>query len=85
MCQNGENLLFTDSVMLKSLIAPLIAYVSKLRFPTLFGIVAVLFVLDFVTPDFIPFADEILLGLGAALLASWKKRKDPKTKNDAAD
>ncbi len=71
--------------MLKSLIAPFIAYAAKLRFPTLFGIVTVLFVLDFITPDFIPFADEILLGLGAALLASWKKRKDPKTENDAAD
>ena len=71
--------------MLKSLVAPLIAYLAKLRFPALFAITAVLFVLDFFTPDFIPFADEILLGLAAALLASWKKRKDPKTENDAAD
>lgn len=71
--------------MLKSLIGPLIAYMAKLRFPTLFAITAFLFVLDFMTPDFIPFADEVLLGLGAALLASWKKRKAPKTENDAAD
>lgn len=71
--------------MLKSLIAPFIAYASKLRFPTLFGVVAVLFVLDFITPDLIPFADEILLGLSTAVLAAWKKRKDPKTENDAAD
>jgi hypothetical protein len=71
--------------MLKSLIAPFIAYASKLRFPTLFGIVAVLFVLDFITPDLIPFADEILLGLSTAVLAAWKKRKDPKSGNDAAD
>ncbi len=71
--------------MLKSLIAPFIAYASKLRFPTLFKVVLGLFVLDFITPDFIPFVDEILLGLSAALLAAWKKRKDPKTENDAAD
>ncbi len=66
--------------MLKSLIAPIVAYFSKLRFPTLFKIFLVVFVLDLVSPDFllplIPF-DEILLGLGTALLASWKKRKDP--------
>ena len=28
-------------------------------------------------PDFIPFADELLLGLGTLLLANWKKRKAP--------
>ena len=66
--------------MLKPLIAPLIAYFSKLRFPTLFKIFLVVFILDLISPDLllplIPF-DEILLGLGTALLASWKKRKDP--------
>ncbi len=71
--------------MLKSLVTPLIAYLAKLRFPTLFGITVVLFILDFFTPDFIPFADEILLGLAAALLASWKKRKNSQSDNDAAD
>jgi hypothetical protein len=63
--------------MLKSLIAPIVAYFAKLRFPVLFGITATLFVFDFLTPDFIPFADELILGLTAALLARWKKRKDP--------
>ncbi len=62
--------------MLKSLIGPFVAYAAKLRFPVLFKVVLGLFVLDFLIPDIIPFADEILLGLGAALLASWKKRKD---------
>jgi hypothetical protein len=47
-----------------------------LRFPALFAITGVLFILDFFIPDAIPFADEILLGLGAALLGSWKKRKE---------
>jgi hypothetical protein len=71
--------------MLKSLVAPLVAYVAKLRFPTLFKITLALFFIDFFTPDFIPFADELLLGLGAALLASWKKRKEPNNGNDATD
>ena len=71
--------------MLKSLIGPFVAYAAKLRFPTLFKLVLGLFVLDFLTPDMIPFADEIPLGLGAALLAAWKKRKPPILPNDAAD
>ena len=61
--------------MIKLLIGPLIAFLAKLRFPALFMVTAVLFVLDFFIPDAIPFADEALLALGAALLGSWKKRK----------
>jgi len=70
--------------MFKLIIAPLIAYLARLRFPVLFAIAAVLFILDFVIPDAIPFVDEILLGLGAALLGSWKKRKDPNPPNDSS-
>ena len=29
---------------------------------------------DLVVPDLVPFADEILLGLGTLLLANWKDR-----------
>lgn len=71
--------------MLKSLIGPVVAYFAKLRFPVLFGVTAVLFVLDFFTPDLIPFVDEILLGLATALFARWKKRKSPDLPDDAAD
>jgi hypothetical protein len=35
-----------------------------------------LFLVDLVVPDLVPLADELLLGLGTLLLASWKKRKD---------
>ena len=63
--------------MFKLIIAPLIAYLTRLRFPALFAVTAVLFILDFFIPDAIPFVDEILLGLGAALLGSWKKWKEP--------
>ncbi|MER2506630.1 MAG: DUF6116 family protein [Azonexus sp.] len=68
--------------MFKLIVSPLVAYLTRLRFPALFAITAVLFTLDFFIPDVIPFVDEILLGLGAALLGSWKKRKEPNPPND---
>jgi hypothetical protein len=49
--------------------------VSRLRFPQLFFLTAVLFALDVVIPDFIPFADEILLAMATLLLGSWKKQR----------
>ena len=62
--------------MSKLFVGPLIAYLARLRFPPLFAVTAVLFIVDFFIPDVIPFIDEILLGLGAALLGVWKKRRD---------
>lgn len=50
-------------------------FAANLRFPTLFVITACLFVVDLVIPDVIPFADELLLGLGTLLLGSLRKRK----------
>ena len=50
-------------------------FASGLRFPTLFMIAASLFVLDLLIPDFIPFADEILLALGTLLLGSLRRKK----------
>lgn len=38
------------------------------------AILVSLFVLDLVVPDPIPFADEIMLGLLAALAALWRSR-----------
>lgn len=52
----------------------LIARLTRLRFPALFAFAATLFVIDLLVPDVIPFADEILLGLVTALLASVKRR-----------
>jgi hypothetical protein len=48
-------------------------YSSRLRFPQLFGAVAVLFFLDLLIPDLVPFTDEILLGLLTLLLGSLQK------------
>jgi hypothetical protein len=52
----------------------LIQYASELRFPKLLALAAVVFVLDLIFPDVIPFADEILLGLTTLLLGTLKKR-----------
>lgn len=60
--------------MFKLLLGPLIAYLATLRFPLLFALTAALFILDLLIPDTIPFVDEILFGLGAALLGNWRKR-----------
>ena len=57
------------------LLAPVMRWLSRLSYPRLFLLAAVLFVVDLVVPDFVPLADEILLGLGTLLLANWKDRK----------
>ena len=50
----------------------LLRYASNLRFPRLLAVAAVLFVIDLLIPDPLPFVDEILLGLTSLLLASLK-------------
>ena len=50
-------------------------FASGLRYPTLFKLVGILFVVDFFVPDLSPFLDEILLGLGTLLLGSLRARK----------
>ena len=56
------------------LLAPVMRFAGRLRFPVLFAITAVLFVVNLVVPDPIPFVDELLLGLGALLFANLRKR-----------
>ena len=50
-------------------------YASRLRFPYLFLITAIVFVLDLAIPDLIPFVDEVLLGLFTVILGSLRKRE----------
>jgi len=59
------------------LLGPILRWFGKLSYPRLFVVAAFLFVADMLIPDVIPFADELLLGLGTLLLANWKRRKDP--------
>lgn len=63
--------------MANPLLAPLMGFLGRLSYPRLFLLTAGLFALDLVVPDFIPFIDELLLGLGTLLLANWKNRKQP--------
>ena len=53
----------------------LIQYASRLLFPKLLALAAVVFIVDLILPDVIPFADEILLGLITLLLGTLKKVK----------
>jgi len=52
----------------------LMQYTSRLRFPKLLALAALVFAVDLIVPDVIPFADEILLGLITLLLGMLKKR-----------
>lgn len=63
--------------MANPLLLPLLAWARRLRYPTLFKLTAALFALSVLLPDPLPFVEEILLGLGTLLLASWKNRRAP--------
>ncbi len=47
----------------------LLGWAENLRFPWLLLITATLFGVDLAIPDFIPFIDEILLGLATLILS----------------
>jgi hypothetical protein len=65
------------SVPKNALLAFFERFAGGLRFPQLFWLTAILFVLDLLIPDLVPFADEILLGLATLLLGNWKRRRGP--------
>ena len=48
---------------------------NQLKFKNLFFLVVGLFIIDLLVPDFIPFIDEIILGLLAIILGNWKKER----------
>jgi hypothetical protein len=60
--------------MSNPVLAPLLRWFGKLSYPRLFLLTAILFVVNVVVLDPIPFVDELLLGLGTLLLANWKQR-----------
>jgi hypothetical protein len=53
----------------------ILGWARKRRFPTLLLFTGGLFAVDLLVPDFIPFIDELLLGLGTLILARWKDRR----------
>jgi hypothetical protein len=52
----------------------IVRWASRLRFPYLLLLTAVLFVLNLFIPDVLPLADELVMGLVTVLLASWRKK-----------
>jgi len=56
----------------------------NLRFPTLFLILGLLTLIDFLIPDFIPYIDEIALAILTVLFGMWKNRK-PMNYQDSAE
>ncbi len=58
-------------------VAGLLRVAAGRRFPTLFTVMAGLFVLDLLVPDLIPLADELLLSLLALLFACIRRRPAP--------
>lgn len=61
-----------------------VRWASRLRFPYLFVLTTVLFLLNLFIPDVLPLADELIMGLVVALLASLRKKPDntENTEND---
>lgn len=59
--------------MAKLMHLPLLRWLSGLRYPKLFLVIAGLFLVDLAIPNFVPW-DDILLGLGTLMLARWKDR-----------
>jgi len=61
--------------MAHPLTLPLLGWLRRLSYPRLFVLTALLFVLNLLVPDPLPFVDELLLGLVALLLAGRKRRE----------
>ena len=52
-----------------------LAWARGLRFPWIVALAAGLFVADLLVPDFIPFVDEVLLGLVTILLGTRRRTR----------
>ncbi len=65
------------SIAKNAIASPILDFAARLRFPYLFFLTAALFLLDLFIPDFIPLADEIMLGLMTLLWAAIKKKRVP--------
>ena len=59
-------------------------WANGLRFPYLFLLTAALFVANLFIPDVVPFADEMIMGLVAMLLANLKRQPPADGAGDTA-
>lgn len=57
----------------------LLRWASGLRFPYLFLLTALLFIINLIVPDFVPVVDELIMGLVALTLASLRKKPQEAT------
>lgn len=63
-----------DSLRKRGIIQKLLGGLN-LRFPGLFALLATVTLVDIFIPDFIPFLDEIVLGILTMIFALWKERR----------
>lgn len=66
-------------------VAPLLRWFGRLSYPKLFLLASGLFVLSLLIPDPLPFVDELLLGLGALLIAKRKRRPGVERQGEVID
>jgi hypothetical protein len=57
-----------------ALLAPLVRWASRRRFPVLLALTVALLIVDVAVPDPLPLVDEALLALGAILIGRLRKR-----------
>jgi hypothetical protein len=60
--------------------AILLPFLGRLRFPQLFVLLAVVFLVDLFVPDFLPLVDEAVLGLLTLMTGLWRDRRTPPDK-----
>ena len=60
----------------------IVRWAGRLRFPWLFGLTMIVFVVNVFVPDALPFADEIVLGLITVLLGNLRRKKPPGEKDE---
>lgn len=58
----------------------LLSFLGGLRFPQLFVLLAVIFLVDLFVPDLLPFVDEAVLGLLTLMTGMWRDRRSPPEK-----
>jgi len=54
--------------------ALIIRFASRLRFPWLFALTALLLVINLLVPDPVPLLDELVLALLTLLFGMWRQR-----------
>ena len=56
------------------------SFLGGLRFPQLFVVLAIIFLVDLFIPDLLPYVDEVVLGLLTLMVGKWRDRRGPPEK-----